>query len=238
MAKLKIYCDFDGTITVQDVTDLLLDGLADPEWLEIEAAWQRGEIGSRECMGRQVRLIRGGWEAIEDLLAQVRIDPTFPDFVRWCSLHDIELIIVSEGLDKVIHHLMRRYRLKPTRVIANRLVEHPNGSLNLEFSNFATFPECSAGVCKCDLIHRCTAPRVVIGDGRSDFCWSQRADIVFAKPKLHAHCVEQKIPSIPFIDFRSIERTLAPLANSATREALLALGRSVVAGTGHVRTGT
>ncbi|MEZ4537363.1 MAG: hypothetical protein R3D26_20540 [Cyanobacteriota/Melainabacteria group bacterium] len=46
--KLEIFCDFDGTITVGDTVDLLLEKLALPEWEALEL-WQKGEISSGEC---------------------------------------------------------------------------------------------------------------------------------------------------------------------------------------------
>jgi hypothetical protein len=52
-----ILCDFDGTISVEDITDALLVRFAKPGWEDIEQAWKRGEIGSRECMARQIALL-------------------------------------------------------------------------------------------------------------------------------------------------------------------------------------
>ncbi len=49
-----VICDFDGTITLKDSTDLLLDRFADPAWLDIEKEWLLGKIGSRECLERQL----------------------------------------------------------------------------------------------------------------------------------------------------------------------------------------
>ena len=62
---MRIFCDFDGTISQIDVVDFLLNRLAGPSWNEIEAEWLRGEIGSKECLARQIPLIQGGWKAVE-----------------------------------------------------------------------------------------------------------------------------------------------------------------------------
>ena len=53
-----VFVDFDGTIVPLDATNELLGRYADAEWLEIEEEWQAGRIGSRECMERQVALLR------------------------------------------------------------------------------------------------------------------------------------------------------------------------------------
>jgi len=86
----RYFCDFDGTITKGDTTDLLLETLADESWKAIEARWENGEIGSRQCMSMQVPLIRGGWPAILSVLENVEIDKSFAPFVTWCRMRGIK----------------------------------------------------------------------------------------------------------------------------------------------------
>jgi 2-hydroxy-3-keto-5-methylthiopentenyl-1-phosphate phosphatase len=50
--------------------------------------------------------------------------------------------------------------------------------------------------------------KAVIGDGRSDFCWSQEADLLFAKNKLLKHCRETNLACVPYEDFTAIKRVL------------------------------
>src|SRR5690348_13466895 len=52
-----ILCDFDGTISVEDVIDSLLDRFGRPGWEVLEQDWRAGRIGSRECMSGQVDLL-------------------------------------------------------------------------------------------------------------------------------------------------------------------------------------
>src|SRR5271155_2356634 len=106
--KPRIFCDFDGTITTGDTVDILLESLADPAWKDIEAQWEEGEIGSRECMARQIPLIRGGWNAVLEVLNTVQVDKTFSTFVSWCRQQKIPVFVVSDGLDKVIEYLLAR----------------------------------------------------------------------------------------------------------------------------------
>ena len=56
--KCHVFVDFDGTIAPSDATDMLFEQFADPSWREVEEEWQAGVIGSRECMTRQVSLLR------------------------------------------------------------------------------------------------------------------------------------------------------------------------------------
>jgi 2-hydroxy-3-keto-5-methylthiopentenyl-1-phosphate phosphatase len=212
--QFAIYCDFDGTITTRDTVDFLLEGLADPKWQDIEKLWEQGKIGSRECMAQQIPLIRGGWPAIEQLLSEVVIDPTFSLFSQWCAQQGIPLVIVSEGLDRVIHFLLEREGLSVPGVWANTLCEDAQGNLSLRFPNAPTDLNCQAGLCKCSIINKPYlhkepgVHRIVIGDGLSDRCWAEEADTLFAKSKLITHCQNNQITFIPFDNFDAIRNVL------------------------------
>ena len=90
-----VICDFDGTISTVDATDRLLEVYADPEWLSIEQDWKDGEIGSRECLSRQVALLRADIAQIEALADTITIDPHFTSFADLCKRECIELVIIS-----------------------------------------------------------------------------------------------------------------------------------------------
>ncbi len=208
--EIAIYCDFDGTIALEDVTDAILSRLAEKEWVEIEAEWDRGLITSRECMARQVKLIQGGWKAVKSVLDGIRLDPTFAPFATWCTASGIPLVVVSDGLDSVIRHLLWRDEIPVDGIWANHLNE-TGDRLFLTFGASPAGRTCEAGLCKCEVM-QLTSPfhahRVVIGDGKSDFCWAQEADTVFAKSKLLEFCVSRKIQCHSFVDFDSIRHVL------------------------------
>jgi len=207
---IDIYCDFDGTVTRGDTIDVLLEQLAVPSWRDIEARWERGEIGSRECMALQVPLIQGGWQAVLKVLDHVKIDPTFPKFAAWCRQNGIALRIVSDGIDRVIHHILKRENIVVDNVWANHLVEDENGTLQLTFPHAPQVLGCGSGLCKCKILGAgSTRPmKVVIGDGRSDFCWAADADLVYAKSKLLSHCRQNGIQCVAYDDFVAIRASL------------------------------
>jgi hypothetical protein len=104
---------------------------------------------------------------------------------------------------------MRREGVLVDEVWAPRLSERSNGALELLLpAPGGTL--CGAALCKCAFIKPvASAPfRVLIGDGRSDFCISRRADLVFACSKLAIHCEQNDIPFVPFLGFDSVRRLL------------------------------
>jgi 2-hydroxy-3-keto-5-methylthiopentenyl-1-phosphate phosphatase len=205
MEHVEILCDFDGTIAPVDTVDFLLERLAEPSWRLLEDQWIRGEIGSRECMAAQIALVRGGWPAISQALEEVRLDPAFAGFASWCRESSIPLRVVSEGIEQVITFLFRRDGVFIDEVWATRLVSRPDGGLALRFP-LAGKALCGAGLCKCALFTTVEPRplRVLIGDGRSDFCSSRRADVVFACSKLAIHCSQNDIPFLPFNGFGDV----------------------------------
>jgi Uncharacterized conserved protein, possibly involved in methylthioadenosine recycling len=80
MMQWHIVCDFDGTITRTDVIDNILQRFADPDWEAIEEQWLQGEIGSRECLSRQLSLVKATPAELLAYFDTVEIDPDFPDF--------------------------------------------------------------------------------------------------------------------------------------------------------------
>jgi len=199
MRPWKILCDFDGTICMPDATDALLEQLAHPDWKELERDWRSGRIGSRECMAQQVALIDGSGQDIEAVLDRVTIDPMFPAFVARAQALGVELSVVSDGLDHVIHYLLRRHGLDGLPVVANRLQRVSTRGWKL--SSPHAYADCIAGsgTCKCAWTAKTRdaadgARVLLIGDGQSDVCVSARADFVFAKDRLLAHCRTAGVP--------------------------------------------
>jgi 2,3-diketo-5-methylthio-1-phosphopentane phosphatase len=199
-----IQCDFDGTISVDDVTDALLERFARPGWREIEAEWEAGRIGSGECMKRQVALLDVSSTELDEFLAGVPIDPHFVTFVTTAMRLGITLEIVSDGIDRAIRRILALHRLEWLSVRANHLVQVEDRRWRLTSPNASTSCVSACGTCKCELLaHHTAASRKVlfVGDGRSDFCVADKADFVLAKSKLVDHCTRHGIAHAAFRDF-------------------------------------
>jgi 2,3-diketo-5-methylthio-1-phosphopentane phosphatase len=208
---LNIFCDFDGTITRSDATDLLLEAFADPAWEEIEAEWKAGRIGSALCMERQVALMRADHAALDALIDRIPVDPDFARFARWCRAERIALTVVSDGLDYVIRRVLRRIGAEHLPIVANHLAFVPGGTFAMTSPHQA--PGCEAGTCKCRVIERGPDPalNVLIGDGRSDFCGAEAAHVVIAKDSLLKHCRTKGLRHHSFADFGDVLRIVAAL---------------------------
>ncbi len=102
MMQWHIVCDFDGTITRTDVIDNILQRFADPSWEAIEDQWLQGDIGSRECLSRQLSLVKATPAELLAYFDSVEIDPDFPDFVDHVIGLGASIEVVSDGIEQAI----------------------------------------------------------------------------------------------------------------------------------------
>ncbi|MCA9500869.1 MAG: HAD-IB family phosphatase [Nitrospira sp.] len=207
----EVLCDFDGTITVIDATDAILEAFALPDWREWELRWVRGEISSQECLAHQVELIRADRETLVRFAADLPIDKGIFALDRQCTAHHIPLHIVSDGLDLLIEAVLRRHNLLHIPVFSNHLQwKTPSvPSLSFPFS----LPECrsGSGTCKCalTLVANCDSSQIIyIGDGQSDQCVSRKVGTLFAKGSLKGWCDQEGINHHPFDTLTNVTEQL------------------------------
>lgn len=199
--KCCVLVDFDGTIATVDTTDALLERFAESGWLDIEADWQAGRIGSRECLVRQIDLIKASAKQYDDFVSSIEIDPGFLTFVEECRSRDLDMMVVSDGLDRTVGTVLRRAGLDlPFR--ANRLQPVGTDRWRLTFPHARGDCQPLSGNCKCQFAEAASGSvRVVVGDGRSDFCVAERADLVLAKSSLVEHCRQNALPHFAITNF-------------------------------------
>jgi 2,3-diketo-5-methylthio-1-phosphopentane phosphatase len=209
---MRIFCDFDGTISTRDTTDFVLSRLANQAWEDLEAQWLDGEITAAACMRGQIRLIEADDQAIDAVLGEVELAEGFAQFVDWCQREALALVVVSDGVDRFIQRILARHDVPPLSIISNMFVRTQSGPDLIQNRQVAG---CAAGlgVCKCAVTANteATGPMVYIGDGRSDYCVAARADILFARDSLADYACSRAMPHHLFTDFHQIQSTLEAL---------------------------
>jgi len=203
--KKRVFCDFDGTVAVNDVGNLLFRTFTDGSWRESVERWIRGEISSRTCLEAECALVRATEEELDRFARAQEIDPHFPAFVQQCRENDIPVTILSDGLDFYIERILAKYNLSDVPFFSNHLVlDH--GKLTPEFPYFDE----GCGKCgNCKIFHIMQAKQpdehvVYIGDGYSDRWAAEKADSVFAKKDLMKCCREQGIACYEYSDFGDV----------------------------------
>jgi 2,3-diketo-5-methylthio-1-phosphopentane phosphatase len=207
--KCRVLLDFDGTISRDDTTDVLLERFAAPAWRDIEEDWKAGRIGSRECMLRQIDLVRASPAEMDAFIATVEIDPFFRGFVDRFRGLGHSLMVLSDGLDRTIRTVLDRADID-VPYFANHLQWLGGDRWRLTFPHARGTCDTLAGNCKCSFAQgRPRVLNILVGDGRSDFCLAERADLVLAKGSLLRHCREMDLPHYGFETFDEATLLLA-----------------------------
>jgi 2,3-diketo-5-methylthio-1-phosphopentane phosphatase len=200
-----VLCDFDGTVSLHDLTDALLARFARPGWQSLEDDWRAGRIGSRQCMAGQIALLDCSRDELEAFVAEAEIDAGFKAFVAALREEGVPLRIVSDGLDHAIRSVLMRHGISGVPVAASHLVQAGERSWRLAFPQARNDCASAGATCKCAFAEApqgLPSPAVLmIGDGASDFCAATRADLTFARGELLAHCVERGLPHYAVADF-------------------------------------
>ncbi len=208
--KLDIFCDFDGTITELDTTDVILEMFASPVYREWELLWQQGQITGRECMERQTRLINASPETLELACKHLLIDEGIYELENACLTAGSSLTIVSDGIDFLMDAVLKPRGLAHISHYSNALAWDREGKpfLRFPFGNANCRGAC--GLCKCSLLGgaRQETRTVYIGDGLSDSCVVHRADRVFAKNRLRDYCMANGLSHEPFASLSAVARVL------------------------------
>ena len=206
-----VLCDFDGTITTNDLAELVLDKFAQGDWKAIDAKFEQGKISLEECLKKEFALVKASKEqmlfAVEE---EVAFRPGLEKLAFYCKEKNVPLIIVSAGIDFIINHLLKRQKWE-------ELVETymPHVTVTEEGMNF-TFPKIlqdGSVNFKHDLVRQYKSKdvRVVyIGDGTGDFAAAREADIAFAikGSKLENLCQKYNVPCKSIVDFRIVLDTI------------------------------
>ena len=208
--KLNIFCDFDGTITVDDPTHTILEAFASPEHRQWDLLWERSLISGRERIERQTRLIRARRETLRLVAGHMAIDGGIHELEKACVTTGSSLIIVSDGIDLVMEAVLKARGLAHLPHYSNRL------DWQNERSPFLTFPfadsgcQGGCGVCRCKLLDEkwLDAPAVYIGNDLSACCVARRVERLFAKGRLREYCRQKNINHESFADLSGVARAL------------------------------
>lgn len=211
--KIKIFSDFDGTITLRDVwLDVGNYFIKDKKkWHDVIGQYERQEIGARDCYRAECELMEDfDFTKFNEIIDNVPLDAGFLDFAGFCKKEDIPFTILSEGMDYYIERILKNHALDFAH-FANKFVYDAAGKkvlLDFPYSD----SECRwCGCCKRNLLMNITGDdeiAVYIGDSYSDTCVSQYADIVFAKKSLASYCWKNNITYFEYQTFSDIRAKL------------------------------
>jgi len=206
--RYLIICDFDGTISTADVGYELIKRFSGDGWEEIDRAYCAGMMGSKDAYTQIAALMKASQDEMGAyVLRYGGIDPYFKDFYTFCKTHGFDLVIVSDGFDFYIDAILKKHNVCNIAYFSNVVSFHDDRRVTIEFP--LRNEECDkCGNCKRSILrqYRLTYDEIIyIGNGYSDICPAQEADVVFAKEILYDRCMEEGGNCVYYTDFSDIK---------------------------------
>jgi len=213
---VKIFIDFDGTITKNDVGDVLFEKFGGAICQSYIADYRRGIISATSCFRLESEAC-GEIEAsqFDEFIRKQEIDSSVKDFFLFCEKSGFECCIVSDGMDYYIEKILKNHGIQRVPFCSNHLELIPcgrDGMITLGLSFPYTDEECDrCACCKRNIMLTRSADEdfiVYVGEGYSDRCPVRYADVVFAKDELLRFCRQEKIPHTEYGSFSDVLRLL------------------------------
>ncbi|MFC2002307.1 MtnX-like HAD-IB family phosphatase [Chloroflexota bacterium] len=212
--KTVFQCDFDGTITEEDVSFLLLDAFADGNWRQLLEEYKEGKIPVGPFNTRVFAMIKDDEQTLLDFIfksGQVKIRPGFGELLSYCSQKGVEFVIVSNGLIFYIEAILRDIGIKGIKVFAAQNRFGPEGMEVKYLGPDGNQVEDSFKEAYTRLFLSRGNQIVYAGNGVSDIYPARRAHHVFATGDLLERCQTTNLNCTPFDDLNDIVRGLEPL---------------------------
>ena len=213
--RLKVFVDFDGTITLEDVGEAIFRKFGDDEKVnQIIEDLLRDKISSRQCWDElcdSVNVVSKN--ELDKFIDLIDVDPTFLPFVKFCSDNELELVVLSDGFDYYIDRLFNKAGLTGIKYYSNKLFVNENGILKAEYPYFDNDSPTSANCKRNHIINHSSDDdyTIYIGDGNSDKDAAQYCDFIFGKDALARFCSMERISFYPFNNFEDVKSKITVL---------------------------
>lgn len=213
VSPLAVFCDFDGTFSVQDVGSTLARRYAADRRPAQWAQLMRGELTPWQYNMEILNHLPVPEAELDAFLQTVELDPGARPLVNWCEKNGIPFLILSDGFDRNLDRLQEIHEIK-FDYFCNHL-EYENGVWKIAPTGLNPDEcDCGTGNCKRGRIRRFVEKNpgvltVHIGNGRvSDACGAEEADLAFAKDTLAEELTQRGVKFYAFKTLHDVIRVL------------------------------
>ena len=197
-SAVRLFVDWDGTVTVQDSLVQVIHAFGDPALLAELEPRVGVDLTLHEEIALEFAAITASLEEVVDwVVANVDVRPGL------ASLAELRPVIVSAGFHELIEPVLRREGIE-LEVLANNVEARPHG-WRVHYRDEAACTSCGE---PCKRGGVAGAPYIYVGDGYSDRCAALAAERVFARDGLAAYLELNGFRYEPFRDLREVRERL------------------------------
>ncbi len=200
-----VQCDFDGTITMNNLSVLLRENFARRGWHDTESDYLSGRLTVEQSNRRQYALIKESKGKLQQFVCQhIEVRAGFLQFVKQCRTSGIRFAIVSSGLDFYIETVLKSIDILDVELYCAQTSFGQDGIVVTYNDPEGNYIEEGFKKSYLSWLRHQSKPIIYIGDGLSDFDAASVADFVFAIDDLNRLLTDNSIPHYAFSDFNDI----------------------------------
>ena len=207
--KILVQCDFDGTITEEDISFFLLDAFAQGDWRRLLREYRKHKISVGEFNTKAFAMVKADkHKLLEALKGNVKVRAGLHELVNYCLKKGFKLVIVSNGLELYIKAVLTDLGLGNVEVHAVQASFHPEGMKVHYVGPDGKRLEDGFKEAYIQSFRKLGYRVVYIGNGDSDVAPAKYAHHIFATGDLLAYCKENNVKYKPFETFIDVVREL------------------------------
>ncbi|PLB46364.1 phosphoserine phosphatase [Aspergillus steynii IBT 23096] len=231
--NIIFFTDFDGTITLEDSNDHLVDnlgfGIEKRRALELDVL--KGKLAFRDAFKVMLDSVPLPFdECVRILQRNIKFDPYFVEFYHWASDNNVPIVVLSSGMTPIIKALLQNALGDESGnifVIANdvearegKLIDEAGG-WQIKYRDESQYGhDKSRAITPYASLPEGIRPILMFaGDGVSDLSAASGSHILFAKQGLDLarYCAERKMPFVPFNNWASIRAAVQDINEGGLR---------------------
>jgi len=207
--KILVQCDFDGTLTEEDISFSLLDAFAQGNWRQLLQEYREHKLPVGAFNTQAFAMIKADKATLlEAVKGEVKIRPGLQELVAYCSKRSYRLVIVSNGLDFYIKAILEDIGLQDLETHAAQTWFHPEGMKVKYIGPNGEQLDTGLKEAYTKLFLEQGYDIVYIGDGISDIYPARHAYQVLARGDLLDQCKKDKLKCKPFGDLIDVVKAL------------------------------
>ncbi len=207
--KTLVQCDFDGTITEEDMGFLLLDSFASEGWRRLLTEYREGRMSVGHFNTTVFAMIKADKQTLLKFVrSKAKIRAGFHELLAYCRRKDFRFVIVSNGLVFYIEAILKDIGIDNIDILAAQAQFTPKG-IEAKYIGPESNQILDGFKEAYTRLFLSRGYRVVyIGNGISDASSAKLAYHIFATGELLNYCKETNLNRTPFVDFNDVVRSL------------------------------
>ena len=208
--KTLIQCDFDGTITEDDASYILLDTFAQGDWQQLLREYKEHRISVGQFNTQAFAMVKADEPTLLQVIkGKVKIRTGFHELADYCAKRSFRLVIVSNGLEFYVKAILKEIGVENIEAHAAQAQFHPSG-MKVRYAG-PDGGQLDGGLKEAyiELFLRQGCKVVYVGNGDSDIIPAQHAHGIFARGELLTYCKQNDLECTPFDSLLDVMRGMS-----------------------------